>query len=402
MTPTKEAAFLRRVTEKMKDQIEILSPYLGSAKPITYRCKQCDEIKTIPRAGELVRKKKSSNACKKCFLKKLNAGRSEKAKENILNKLNEFKTLKILGMHKKEGNDQRWVVSLCCLECRYHWDVVGSNITRYTNRWKGCPDCWIKNTERIRKSKELLIKARIDRVQKAKEDFMNYMQSRTDVKMLGEYVHKKSTTEFQCRECKHIWPTTPFHIQNSESGCPLCSWGYTEAKRTYVESVMEIHGNDITVIDEYINSKTKIRHSCNRCKNSFEAAPNHIRKGSGCPHCHISKGEERIRRFLEANGVMFIREWKDHNCVHYKTLPMDFYLPKYNIVIEFQGVQHKKFTPRFHKTINDLVNQQKRDQLKRTYCKRNKIKLVEVWFNEMEKIEAILENELSFTVQKTG
>ncbi|MEM4992089.1 hypothetical protein WKH56_06075 [Priestia sp. SB1] len=67
MTPTKEAAFLRRVTEKMKDQIEILSPYLGSAKPITYRCKQCDEIKTIPRAGELVRKKKSSNACKNVF-----------------------------------------------------------------------------------------------------------------------------------------------------------------------------------------------------------------------------------------------------------------------------------------------------------------------------------------------
>ncbi|WP_456364137.1 hypothetical protein [Priestia aryabhattai] len=396
----KEMDYLKRVYKKMNGSIKITSQYLGSDKPITYICLECNVEKTISRAGELVRKKKGSNACKKCFLKKLNQARSKKSQEKILNKLNEYKLLKVMGMRKQEGKDQRWMVSLNCSSCNYSWDVPGTNITRINDTWKGCPKCWLKDKDRIRKSNELLMKARIKRVKRTKEEFFTYMKDRTDIKMIGSYVNKKRTTSFQCNKCSHIWSTTPAHIQHTQTGCPLCNTGFTEAKNTYIKSVREVHGNDIKVLGEYVNSKTKIGHLCMRCNEPFKAAPNHIRKGSGCPHCHISKGEERIRRHLQDNDTAFIREWKEHTCRHYKLLPMDFYLPEYNVVIEFHGIQHKRFTPRFHKTEADLFKQQKRDLIKRNYCNRNGIKLIEIWFNEMDKIEEILDDELFSNLHK--
>ena len=65
-----------------------------------------------------------------------------------------------------------------------------------------------------------------------------------------------------------------------------------------------------------------------------------------CGHCMTSHGEEKIKEVLDKMDINYIQEYKFKNCVNPKTgylLRFDFYLPKYNCCIEYDGIQHFKY-----------------------------------------------------------
>ena len=67
---------------------------------------------------------------------------------------------------------------------------------------------------------------------------------------------------------------------------------------------------------------------------------NHL-KGCGCVECgNKSMMEEEIMKFLDENGILYTKQTKFKKIKYKKVLPFDFYLPKYNILIECQGIQH--------------------------------------------------------------
>ena len=59
-------------------------------------------------------------------------------------------------------------------------------------------------------------------------------------------------------------------------------------------------------------------------------------------------------------------------------LELDCFEPSLNLAAEYNGVQHYKYVPFFHKNKEAFRNQQYRDELKRRMCKDNKINLIEV------------------------
>jgi hypothetical protein len=78
-----------------------------------------------------------------------------------------------------------------------------------------------------------------------------------------------------------------------------------------------------------------------------------------------------------------------------KCLELDGYNMDLNLAFEYNGVQHYKFSPKFHKTKDDLVHQIKRDKDKRTMCKINGTKLVEIPYTvKYEKLEAYIKGQL--------
>jgi len=135
-----------------------------------------------------------------------------------------------------------------------------------------------------------------------------------------------------------------------------------------------------------------------------------------CPECQYSKGEESIsnyfisKEFIKIDQYDFIKLINEdkYNCLYYipqkefnklkglgnGLLSYDFYLPKYNLLIEYQGIQHEKFTPGLHKTIKDFEKQQEHDRRKREYAKLHNMNLLEIWYYDFDNIETILENEL--------
>jgi hypothetical protein len=62
-------------------------------------------------------------------------------------------------------------------------------------------------------------------------------------------------------------------------------------------------------------------------------------------------------------------------------LELDCYNEKLKIAVEYNGIQHYKYTPHFHKSKDAFENQKYRDYMKRNICEKNGILLIEVPYN---------------------
>lgn len=140
----------------------------------------------------------------------------------------------------------------------------------------------------------------------------------------------------------------------------------------------------------YKNTRSKALITCGKGHDFISNYDRIIYANQGCPHCNESKGEKAIKKVLERKNIDFIPQFRFKGCKYKKTLPFDFYLPKNNLCIEYDGEFHYK-----EKSIgNDLKLQQKRDKIKNEYCKENKIKLLRIPYWEFDNIQYILESVL--------
>lgn len=151
---------------------------------------------------------------------------------------------------------------------------------------------------------------------------------------------------------------------------------------------------DFTQIN-YIDTLTPIKIICEE-HGAIEIKPiNLISGGSICKLCkNSSKGESKIENILIENKVKYIREKTFVDCRGIKRpLPFDFYLPDYNICIEFDGIQHYKPVERFGgiEGFNEIV---KNDNIKNNYCLLNNIKLIRISYKDKKLINYIIQKEL--------
>jgi hypothetical protein len=88
--------------------------------------------------------------------------------------------------------------------------------------------------------------------------------------------------------------------------------------------------------------------------------------------------EAQIKDILNNLNVKYKQEklitvpiWgKDH------LIRADFYLPKQNCIIEFNGKQHYEYMPKYHKSEGSFKYQQERDAELEKYCLKNNINLM--------------------------
>jgi hypothetical protein len=93
-------------------------------------------------------------------------------------------------------------------------------------------------------------------------------------------------------------------------------------------------------------------------------------------------------------GVKFLLHplWYHHIAV-YEEFPvygtrytLDFFNAQKKIAVEVQGGQHTKFTPYMQKNEFDFLKQLKIDETKRKFCDLNGIKLVEIFYEDKDKM----------------
>lgn len=145
------------------------------------------------------------------------------------------------------------------------------------------------------------------------------------------------------------------------------------------------------LLEEYINTDTPIMVNRIQCGHTFKVSVAHILKNKYyCSFCNMSRGEEIVKDYFFNNNIKFIRQYKIDI---YKTCYIDFYLPDYNIFVEFNGIQH--YSPVEHFGGEEkFQEQQKRDSPVREYCKKNKIRLIEIPYWKMNEISGILKEEI--------
>ena len=144
---------------------------------------------------------------------------------------------------------------------------------------------------------------------------------------------------------------------------------------TFIKKATEKYDNKYTYDKvNYINSQTKVCIICPE-HGEFYVRPADYLRGYGCPKCQSSHLEEEIKSFLNDNDIEFEQqktfEWlklKNH-------LYLDFYLPKYNMAIECQGIQH--FRPvDFFGGKEYFIKTIERDNIKQQLCENNGIKII--------------------------
>lgn len=76
-------------------------------------------------------------------------------------------------------------------------------------------------------------------------------------------------------------------------------------------------------------------------------------------------------------------------------LELDCYNPEMRLALEYNGAQHYKYIPFFHRNKEAFLNQKYRDEMKRTKCKENNITLIEIPYTvKANQLPSYIENSL--------
>ena len=103
----------------------------------------------------------------------------------------------------------------------------------------------------------------------------------------------------------------------------------------------------------------------------FWQTPSNHRTGQGCPICQESRNEKHISNLLNVLKYKFVKEKR---FTETGNLEYDFYIPKYKVIIEYDGIQH--FEPRFGKSEYSKQDNYNKlyatDNIKNDFVKSNK------------------------------
>lgn len=116
-----------------------------------------------------------------------------------------------------------------------------------------------------------------------------------------------------------------------------------------------------------------------------------------------SLGEKTIRLCLRKNKIKFEKQKIiDHNIIidpiisskysisnNLKYYRYDFFLPQYNILIEFDGDQHFNYTPLFHRTKDEYITRRIIDHVKTNQLPSN-MKLIRIDYKYLNHLDTIL------------
>lgn len=244
----------------------------------------------------------------------------------------------------------------------------------------GCPKCGIeKRASKRRSSKEEFIK-KANLIHNNKYDYnsIDYKNALTKVKIY-------------CKHCKKYFYQTP-NKHLSGRGCPYCKNERSAKSNTFtteqfIEKARLIHGDKYDYsLTNYINIRTKVKIIC-PIHGVFEQIPDVHLSGCGCQKCNSSIGEEKIRNCLEDKNIKYICQKKFNDLKDKNKLSYDFYLKDYNLLIEYNGIQHYEPREYFGGHKNFLI-QKHHDWLKRKYARDNNINLLVIpyWENIEEKL----------------
>ena len=350
--------FIERLYERNENakNIEILGEYINSQTKIKCRCK-IDNHEWNSTPSSLL----SGSGCPMC------AGNPRKTTEQFIKELSKINpNIEILGEYI---NSQTKIKCKCKID-GYEWEIIPNN----SLQGKSCPMCY-------------------GNAKKTHEQFVEELSKiNPNIEVLGEYINNRTPIKYKCKIDGYKWETSPYSLLNGCS-CPRCSKKERKTTEQFIKELSKINPN-IEILGEYINSQTKIKCKCKIDGYEWKTKPSHLLRGRGCPRCNISKGEKRIIEYFENNNIEYIWQKLFNNLVGINggSLSYDFYLPKYNLLIEYQGQYHDGTVS--NQTDFEFAIQQEHDKRKKEYAKENNIQLLEIWYWDFDNIEEILDKEL--------
>ena len=101
-----------------------------------------------------------------------------------------------------------------------------------------------------------------------------------DIEVLEDYINSSTKILHKHTVCNYEWKVKPNHILSGK-GCPKCAGNIRKTHEQYLKEVPR----GIKVLEQYTNDKTKILHKHKICGYEWLITPNDILRGYSCPKC---------------------------------------------------------------------------------------------------------------------
>jgi hypothetical protein len=349
-----------KIGDKVEIPIQDLSA--GSKQKIKVRCSHCQEVKEVIYYdyNKITNHQKTPYFCKKC--------KGIKTKQTIKEKYGVDNVFQLEEVKEKSKitNLEKYGTEYALQNKEIQKKQQATNLEKYGVSFIPQLNLPKYNKNSFEKAARKVHGTKYD------YDLVNYINSETKVKIICPF--------------HGIFEQLPkSHLKGY--GCEFCSIeklknSRRDTKIDFLIKAHRIHGlkYDYSQVN-YVNSYTKVKIICFE-HGIFEQRPqDHLNSANGCPICSESKGEKIIRIFLENHQIAFIPQKTFEGCVSKNELYFDFYLPEYNLCIEYDGIQHYKVVERWGGE-KGLKERQKRDQLKDIFCQTQDISLLRIRYDE--------------------
>lgn len=349
--------------------INVLGRYDGSAKHIPCECCVCGH-----KWDGLPNSLLGGHGCIVCGNKRSGIVRS-KTHQQFLNELSKVTTTIVPLEEYKTALTKIWVE---CTECGRKWQVEPNSLLQ----GKGCNVCSsILGGEKLRKTHNQFVH--------------ELFEKHPNLVVNSEYVTMHHNINFTCMDCNNTFDRIAADIFY-EGGCPICNVNNLPQRQPkdleqFLIDLQQINGN-ISYVGGYTKASNKIHVKCNICGHDWHPVGTSLTSGAGCPICNMSHGERKIQTYLRNHQYDYIpqKTFNDLIGLGGGYLSYDFYLPDKNLLIEYQGEYHDGTVP--IQTQEEFDKQQEHDRRKRIYAAENGIDLLEIWYNDYNNMENILNN----------
>lgn len=258
--------------------------------------------------------------------------------------------------------DDKSKVKCKCKICGYEWEDSATHL-------KGGRSCG--NCKKITKQKQNAEKFFSDssKIHNNKYDYSKFV-----------YINSYTKGIIICPIHGEFLQIPNSHIKGR--GCPKCADNnYKRNKKEFIERAIKVHGDkyDYSKV-EYKTCKDNVCIICPQHGEFWQTPDKHL-IGHGCPKCILvsqTKLFEKLKETFPNLEIIFEADSKVIPWIGNQRI--DIYIPKYNIAIEYNGIQH--YVPIEHFGGNIGFNKTiERDALKKEKCLQNNCTLLEVKYN---------------------
>ena len=160
-----------------------------------------------------------------------------------------------------------------------------------------------------------------------------------------KYIASSKKVIIICKTHGEFLQTPSSHMRGN--GCEKCGRDIANIKKTFTTEevllkIKQIYGDKFTYNNFVYNGCFKKSTLTCKLHGDFKATGDLILRGTSCPTCKRSFGELQVAKWLDENNIEYIEQFSDDSLRFKGKLKFDFMLPKFKIIIEYDGLQHFK------------------------------------------------------------
>lgn len=241
------------------------------------------------------------------------------------------------------------------------------------------------------------------------ETVREFIESESNCKLISkEFRNFKTLLTIECK-CGRVFYVNFNKFKDAKQRqCPECGQKESIKNRTFshadfLNKVLELVGNEYEVLTEYTRSRNHVIIKHVICNNTYHVKPNNFTNGHRCPYCNESKGEKKIREFLQSIDIKFEMQYCFENLkgIGGGLLRFDFAIfnkRELILLLEYDGEFH--FKKQYSEDRFEVIKIH--DNIKNTYCLDNNIRILRIPYWKLANSEEIIKEELKqlLTIKK--